>query len=247
MGAAPPALPAEGGVRLLVDDLRALRRRTSLRELAGKAGGRVRGLLLDELALVELVHALDEPVAPPRAATMPVEPIDASSLPALHELNRRRCATRKTRRFASDLAAGCAGWVAFRGGEAVGYYWFADHRAARGHRDLRRIPGSVAPGPGEVYGYDLFLLDEARGGNAAGELLAHVESRLRERGVRRIWGYVEADNRPARWLYATRRYRATRRLATRTLLGYRSTQAGPGERGYVVASGHPGGIHGDDG
>jgi GNAT superfamily N-acetyltransferase len=210
--------------RLTVADVLGLARQTSPAEVGRKAGRRVHNAVRSQVAVIELVKELDGAGAPPASTRLELQPIDAGRLPDLHELNRRRCATRKTRRFAADLERGDHGFVAYLGDEAVGYYWFADPEHAGSHRDLRRIRSGLELGPGEVYGYDLFILDEARGGNVASELLTLVEAALAARGHRRIWGYVEADNRPARWLYATRRYRATRRITTTTVLGYRSHQ-----------------------
>lgn len=211
-----------GPLRLTIADAWALGARIPPSELGRKAVRRATGALRSELTLLELRKDLRDVAPAPGIPSLRVEPIDRRRLPDLHELNRRRCATRKTRRFAADLAAGCHGFVGYADGVAVAYYWWAAGSAAAGHRDLRRIPGSVEIGPGDVYGYDLFLLDEVRTGNIAAQLLTHVEATLRDRGFMRLWGYVEADNRPARWLYATRRYEPTRKLTTRTILGYRS-------------------------
>jgi ribosomal protein S18 acetylase RimI-like enzyme len=39
-----------------------------------------------------------------------------------------------------------------------------------------------------------------------------VETALAARGYDGLWGYVRADNRPARWLYSTRGYEETGRV-----------------------------------
>jgi GNAT superfamily N-acetyltransferase len=64
----------------------------------------------------------------------------------------------------------------------------------------------VELGVGDIYGSDLFLLEEHRGGGAAADFLRQIEASLRDRGYRRSWGYVVSDNRPARWIYSTRKY-----------------------------------------
>ncbi|MEA2455863.1 MAG: hypothetical protein QOI45_2125, partial [Thermoleophilaceae bacterium] len=38
-----------------------------------------------------------------------------------------------------------------------------------------------------------------------------------------LWGYVVADNKPARWLYSLRGYKSVRKVASRSLLGRRRT------------------------
>jgi hypothetical protein len=45
-----------------------------------------------------------------------------------------------------------------------------------------------------------------------------VESRLRDLGYETLWGYVVADNKPARWLYGLRGYRPITKVAARRML-----------------------------
>jgi GNAT superfamily N-acetyltransferase len=134
-----------------------------------------------------------------------VEDMHASALPALASFNRRRCATRATDRMAADLAAGRRGFLGRAGDEIAGYYWWVD--AGMGHPHLARL--GVGLGPSDVYGYDFFLAEEHRGGGRAGEFLHAVETALAGRGYETLWGYVRADNRPARWLYNVRGYEVT--------------------------------------
>lgn len=233
MAAAAPrlALPARdafgGRARLTVADALVLARRRAPGELAAKARRRLARPLRSTDTVIVLVKDLDDIVVCPPSGRLRIEPIGPEHLPALHELNRRRGASRKTRNFIADLRGGCGGFAVLARDDAVGFYWFVGGPAAAEHADVRRLAGAVELDDGDLYGYDFFLDEAVRGGNAAGEALTLVETALRARGCRRLWGYVDADNRPARWLYATRRYRPVRRLTTRTLLGYRSHQLGP--------------------
>ena len=52
----------------------------------------------------------------------------------------------------------------------------------------------------------------AAAGNSV-EFLHKVETRLRDLGYETLWGYVVADNKPARWLYSMRGYRPVRKVA----------------------------------
>ena len=86
--------------------------------------------------------------------------------------------------------------------------------------------------PGDVYGSSLFLLEEHRGKGAAGVFLHQVETSLRDRGYKRIWGSVDATNRPARWLYSTRGYRPMWKVVHRRFLFIKSRRSIPlGDRG----------------
>jgi ribosomal protein S18 acetylase RimI-like enzyme len=94
------------------------------------------------------------------------------------------------------------------GDDVAGYYWWVD--AGAGHPHLERL--GIRLGPRDVYGYDFFLAEEHRGGGRAGEAVYGVETALAARGYEGLWGYVRADNLPARWLYSTRGYEETGRV-----------------------------------
>lgn len=169
-----------------------------------------------------LLKDLDSIVEPRHPGDLRVEELEARHLPGIREMNRKRGAPeRADRYFESCFAKGFHGFVALRGGEAVGYYWWVDRDADPPHPGLRRLGKGFALGEGDVYGDSLFLLEEHRGGNAAGHFLFAVESRLRELGYRRIWGYIAPANRPARWLYSSRGYRPMWKVVHRRLVFFK--------------------------
>lgn len=153
-----------------------------------------------------LLKELDSIVEPRDAGDLRVEELGAHHLPALAELNRERFERRADKRFAAYLEQGFRGFVAFRDGAPVGYYWWVDREGQGRFPDLRDLGLGIELEQGDVYGSDFYLLDRHRGGGTAGSFLFEVESALAERGYGRLWGYVVAGNRPARWLYATRGY-----------------------------------------
>lgn len=223
----PPADAYGGRARLMAADLWTIARQRSARELAGKVRRRLARPIRSEDGVIILVKDLDDIVATPASGRLRIEDIGPEHIPALHELNRRRGASRKTRNFIGDLQRGCGGFAVMDGDAACGFYWYVGGPAAADHADVRRLAGTVELGDGDLYSFDFFLHEDARGRNTASEVLTMIETALRDHGHRRLWGYVDADNRPARWLYATRRYRPVRRLTTRTVLGYRSHQVTP--------------------
>ena len=179
----------------IASDIRCLSRRDGLAATARKLRGGFRSH-----ELIVLLKRLDDVSAITFEQSLSLADLGASDLPALAEFNRRRCDTRAADRFAGRLERGDRGFLARLDGELAGYYWWATGE----HSDLDRLGISLADG--DVYGFDFLLAEEHRGEGRAVEFLHGIETRLRERGYARLWGYVRSDNRPARWLYAMRGY-----------------------------------------
>ncbi len=157
--------------------------------------------------MIVLVKDLDSIVKPARADELRVEDIDASRLRDLSELNRARDQPYADRRFAGYVQEGFHGFLAYRGEQAIGYYWWVGRDGSARFPDLSEGQGlGIDVGEHEAYGSDFFVLEEHRGGGIAGEFLFKIESSLHDRGFTRLWGYVVSDNRAARWTYSTRGY-----------------------------------------
>ena len=150
--------------------------------------------------LIVLCKRLDEIADVALGQRLAISDVSEADLPALAEFNRRRCDTRATGRFAAGLESGDHAFIARNDGEVAGYYWWT----VRDHPHLGHLGIRLAER--DVYGFDYFLADEHRGEGRAVEFLHGIETRLRDRGFDRVWGYVRSDNRPARWLYSSRGY-----------------------------------------
>lgn len=192
------------GLRALGSDLGCLFRRDGVRATVRRLGGGLqRGELLVIAKRLDAIHDISF------EADLHVEELGPDSLPALADFNRRRCDTRATERFGADMERGYRGFVASVEGTLVGYYWWTDGD----HPHLRHLGLELQQG--DVYGFDFFLAEEHRGEGRAVAFLHAIETALRERGYRRLWGYVRADNRPARWLYSMRGYEVVKQVHLR--------------------------------
>lgn len=167
---------------------------------------RLRDALYSDKVSIVMVKDLGEAVPPRFSTGITVESLRREHLPLLADLNRERDSPRDDKRFAGYVDAGFSGYVAMLDGVAIGYYWWVDASNGARFPDLRDDETGIELGPGEVYGSDFFLREAQRNGRVAGEMLSAIEADLRERGYSRLWGYVRADNRPARWLYSSRGY-----------------------------------------
>jgi GNAT superfamily N-acetyltransferase len=182
--------------------------------------------------LIVLLKDLDSIAAPRRPGALTVEDMEARHLSGLFEINRRRGVARADRYFETSIAKGFHGFVALKGSEVVGYYWWVDRDADPPHPDTWLLGPDFAMEPGDIYGSSLFLLEEHRGRGAAGDFLHQIETSVRDRGYKRIWGYVERTNRPARWLYSTRGYRPMWKVVHRRFLFFKSRRSIPlGDQG----------------
>jgi hypothetical protein len=155
----------------------------------------------DEIVLLKAL-ASGEPTA---TRTVRLEDAGAHHVPLLAEFNRRQCNTSRTPRFASGLAEGKRALLGFRDGELIGYFWWHDARLAVDGFYL--TPFGLRLAEDEVFGYDLFIAPEHR-----------VEDKLVQLGYRRMYGFVDSKNVPARWLWASSGHEDVMRARTHRVL-----------------------------
>lgn len=211
----------------MISKLRRNLRERGIRGTVGRAFARVReGYTVEEL-IVQL-KTTDSIVEPPKPSGLRVEEMTPGHLPELIELNRKRSEPASADRyFETSFELGYNGFVARVGGELVGYYWWVDRDSPHRHPELWRLGRGFELAPGDVYGSSLFLAEQHRGGGAAGDLLFAVETSFRERGYKRIWGFLDKGNRPARWLYEVRGYEQVWPVVIRRLAFLRWRKGGP--------------------
>jgi GNAT superfamily N-acetyltransferase len=165
----------------------------------------VRAQLTKHETVFVLVKRLDEIAVPKRRGNLRMEIAERRHVPALRELNRERGDLDGDARFTADLNAGYRGFVGFHDEQLVSCYWWSDGRMPR-HRDMHELGLGIELGEGDVYGFDLYVHKGHRAGGTVNDFLFQIETALRERGYERLWGYVVADNRTARWTYRARGY-----------------------------------------
>jgi GNAT superfamily N-acetyltransferase len=179
--------------------------------------------------MIVLLKDLDAPAPPVRDTDLLVTEVEPRHLPALAELNKERGLPSADARFASDLDSGYGGFVAFRGERLVAFYWWVDRDAPAPESKssigaaIDELGLEIELEEGDVYGADLYVAENDRPGATAQRFLDRVEASLRERGYHRLWGYVQDDNRLARWTYSLRGYEPMWRVVhTETLMRRRS-------------------------
>lgn len=193
-----------------------------VRKTLAAVGRRVRKLFSVDERLIILLKQLDSIVESRRPSDLRVEDLGEEHLPALSELNRRRGRPQVDKRFATNVSSGFNGFVAWKDDDLVGYYWWVDDDAPVLHPDLSDdLNLGIEMETGDVYGTDFFLLEEFRGAGRAADFLCKIEKSLRDRGYRRLWGYVDSDNRAALWSYRARGYESMWILERKRRLWFR--------------------------
>jgi GNAT superfamily N-acetyltransferase len=177
-------------------------------------------LVEDRTALVLRVDLTDprHHVRPQdRATELFLEPFDARTLPRVIAVVARhepwRVELVRQRYF-----EGSRGFVAVHRGDVVGYVlWVegSDHPQRVVHSDLSWL--GARPGRGELYVFDYFVLERARGlGSTFARL---VQQRHAKMGFTAAYGWVLASNRAALWLYRTTGWTEVGRVVERRWLG----------------------------
>jgi GNAT superfamily N-acetyltransferase len=205
----------------LISKLRRNLRERGVRGTAGRALSRLReGYTKEEL--IVLLKTTDSIVEPKKPGKLTMEDLSSAHLPELIELNRKAGEPLGADKyFENSLKLGYHGFIARIDDELVGYYWWVDAEIDPDHSDIEHYGLGIELQPGEVYGFDFFLLEEHRGDGKSMEFLHKIETALSDLGYTLLWGYVVAGNKPARWLYSLRGYKPVRKIASRRVLGRR--------------------------
>jgi GNAT superfamily N-acetyltransferase len=112
------------------------------------------------------------------------------------------------------LRRGYRNLVLARNGDVVGDVWYVTRATARtreAHPHVQKF--GLDLGDDGVYLFDMHVSSGARGGGLATYFMAAALSHLRERGMRRAYGYFVADNLPALWVHRLLGWRERPRLA----------------------------------
>ena len=123
----------------------------------------------------------------------------------------------RQRVLANHLESGYSAQVACAlDGEPLGHLWCAAGNTAYEHPDV--VLHQIDLADDEAYIFSLFVTPAGRGERVAPALLRRTEAVLRDRAYRRIVGWVDAKNRPARWFFATSGFEATETVRIRFVL-----------------------------
>ncbi len=147
----------------------------------------------EEERLVLSKRLEDDPPPPtqPPLVVRPIQPSDEDALLRFAQTHRPPMAW-YVRKY---LRNGYRGAVAFRGEEVIGLFWWVDRHIDPEHPDL--VLQDLHLEEGDAYGFAYYVATEHRGRGTATEILRGVFALLSGAGYRRVWGYVDADNRPA--------------------------------------------------
>jgi GNAT superfamily N-acetyltransferase len=185
------------------------------------AAGLVRGRVDDRREALCLRVDLTDPKHHPKPkdrGVVHIRPFGRETLPALLAMLAADAPAQRER-VRQRYLEGVLGFVAFEpAGAVIGYTFFvpgSDDPLRVVHPDLTWLP--IRPTAREVYAFDYFLKEEARGAGAP--FVRAVQEEQHRMGYTAAYGYVYADNRAAAWLYRTTGWKETARVKERRLLG----------------------------
>jgi GNAT superfamily N-acetyltransferase len=172
---------------------------------AALAGARRTALDLDRVVLVLRVDLMDpKNHLRPRDREKEVPrllPFDRTTLPRVLEVASRHEPWR-VKSVRQRYMEGMSGFVAEHKGEIVGYVFWTegtDHPERLVHSDLHWL--QIRPRRREIYAFDYFLIEPARGLGAA--FARAVQEEHFRMGYTAAYGCVFQTNRAALWLYRT--------------------------------------------
>ncbi|HEX5467810.1 MAG TPA: hypothetical protein VFW80_02040 [Gaiellaceae bacterium] len=125
------------------------------------------------------------------------------------------------RKARARLALGYRCILGFFDGRPVSQFWLIDAETlarADGGGDLQVTFFGLPLSPGDAWCFKFELEESTRGGGRATEILRQMEAMLLQSGRRRLLGYVDTDNLPARWVYGISGWKPVRLLGARYLL-----------------------------
>jgi GNAT superfamily N-acetyltransferase len=175
--------------------------------------------------LARAVYASDDHLIIRKDLTQPAPATDGAfrleqagdqHLPLVASFNAKRCYRRATHTFMHRLDRGHIGLIALLDGEMVGWIWCTDPRRHPDDPEIKRY--RIPDRGGDVYGFDLILAEEHRGHGNATVLLDQIHATLASLGYGAMWGYVESDNLPSRWLFSVSGHAVVGRSRGRRIL-----------------------------
>jgi len=121
-----------------------------------------------------------------------VEPVSAGNLGALREFVYGHLANYPDaiRRFEDCIRRGFLGMVARHQGKLIGYGWWVDNSMTHPQVSVLQLP----IGPGDVYGFDLFIGQEFRGRHAGLQFVVACANYFHAHGHQRLFTIVRTDN-----------------------------------------------------
>jgi len=135
------------------------------------------------------------------------EEADNYNLIELHEQNFNSSdieyltKSRKEKLFI-NIKNGYRTYVLIKNNQVVADIWYVTDTAAYASPIRKYLKWfGITLNPEEVYLFDMYLLPEERGKGMAAFFMGSVLQRLKEKGVKKVYGYFNVKNIPAMWVH----------------------------------------------
>ncbi len=122
---------------------------------------------------------------------------------------------RQWSKCASYLDNGYHALLAELNGQIVGHIWWHDHQVTGKQIHPHLVRFGLQLEPGQVWGFDLYLLPDSRGRGTSNDYFFLFRQHLRECGYAKVFGHVDAANTPAVWLHKLQGYKKVKAIEGR--------------------------------
>lgn len=125
-----------------------------------------------------------------------------------------------------NIENGYKTYVLIKNNQVVADVWYATNTAAYSN-PIRNylIWFGIDLKPDEVYLFDMYLSPDERGKGMAAFFMGSVLQSLKEKGIKKVYGYYDAKNIPAMWVHRLLKYHELPRLKISKLLWFEFAKA----------------------
>jgi len=117
-------------------------------------------------------------------------------------------------------------YVLTKNNQAVADIWYVTDSAAYASPIRKYLLWfRIKLNPDEVYLFDMYLLPDERGKGMAAFFMSSVLQRLKEKGVKKVYGYFNANNIPAMWVHRLLKFQELPRVDLSKFLWFEFAKA----------------------
>jgi hypothetical protein len=196
-----------------------LYRTLGFRRFVGKLGRRAAAAVSTTHTEFLFGKRLDKPLrARAQHSGLRIQPITSAQAELLRQFNCRHRTKRDVAASTWYLKNRYQGLLAFLNDQPIGYWWWVSNGTdpALTHPDIDRFELRLSDDA--VFAFDYFIAPEYRAHGTAVRVRSLIYGELTKLGYRSVWGVVDANDVPARWVDRVQGNKVVSRTISREVL-----------------------------